>query len=490
MGMVAETVLNFLSKSPHWTRALLWAGWFLLILLAILTSAICFSLVFMPAELHLPVSFWEIILAVAGLKLLSVGLASLHELRMRQQVRQAPGQALQHLHWALRLTPGNPDLYFAWGHLLYLQGDLNGARHQYQHVQTLFPLEPAAAVHLARLELSVNHWDEAYRHFAHAYRLARGVAWNDLRELIPEAVNEARPEKIRTSWSKLCLDEMQLDFLLSGNYLASPFSTVRDQYRALLKELASQPQIPYPLWLNRQQHARILPVWGRNVYIAPVPEFPSEVVRIAEPERLEAQFQDSGILVLDQLLAPDACEALLHFCQKSTLWHDDHKQGYLGSYMDDGFNCPLLFQIARELKQKLPGLLGAWPLLQIWAYSHDSEADGIGLHADMAHINVNLWLTPDSANRVPDKGGLCVYPVEAPANWDFLTLNTDTPKMQALIAAEQVKPVIIPYAQNRAVIFRSRYLHSTDEVHFYPGYLNRRINVTFLFGRYQPELLV
>lgn len=490
MGMATETILNFLGQSPRITCFLLGVGWLLWVCLGILTSAICFSFVFLPSDQHIPVSFWEIILVVAGLKLLSVGLAYLHQLRMRQWVFSDVGQALKHLYWALRLTPGDPDLYLAWGHLLYLQGDLQGARQRYQQVCRLFPLEPAAAIALGRLELSINHWEEAYRHFAHAYRLARGVAWNDVRELIPEAVNEVQPHKIRTSWSKLCFDEMQLDFLLSGHYLGPPFSTLRDQYRALMKELASQSHIPYPLWLNPQQHAQILAFWGRNVHIAPVPEFPSEVTQLNQADHLETEFQRSGIVIIDQLLTPEACEALLHFCQKSTIWHDDHKQGYLGSYMDDGFNCPLLFQIARELKYKLPSLLGAWSLLQMWAYNHDHEAEGIGLHADAAHINVNLWLTPDSANRIPNTGGLRIYPVEAPPDWDFLTLNTDSKQIQALLTEKQVEPVIIPYAQNRAVIFRSRYFHATDHVHFHPGYLNRRINVTFLFGRYQPELLI
>jgi hypothetical protein len=103
-------------------------------------------------------------------------------------------------------------------------------------------------------------------------------------------------------------------------------------------------------------------------------------------------------------------------------------------------------------------------------------------------VNVNFWLTPDEANRDPEHGGLLVYPIEAPADWDFETLNNATEQMAALIAEKAVKPIKIAYRQNRAVIFRSRYFHTTDQVDFEPGYLNRRINVTLLYGRYQPEL--
>jgi hypothetical protein len=43
--------------------------------------------------------------------------------------------------------------------------------------------------------------------------------------------------------------------------------------------------------------------------------------------------------------------------------------------------------------------------------------------------------------------------------------------------------MIVPYRENRAVLFESRLFHRSDAPHFAPGYENRRINVTLLFGR-------
>ena len=40
----------------------------------------------------------------------------------------------------------------------------------------------------------------------------------------------------------------------------------------------------------------------------------------------------------------------------------------------------------------------------------------------------------------------------------------------------------VPYRENRCVIFRSDLLHETAPLHFKPGYRNRRINLTFMFG--------
>ena len=41
----------------------------------------------------------------------------------------------------------------------------------------------------------------------------------------------------------------------------------------------------------------------------------------------------------------------------------------------------------------------------------------------------------------------------------------------------------MPHRQNRAVIFDSDLFHQTDTIAFADGYLNRRINVTMLYGR-------
>jgi hypothetical protein len=46
----------------------------------------------------------------------------------------------------------------------------------------------------------------------------------------------------------------------------------------------------------------------------------------------------------------------------------------------------------------------------------------------------------------------------------------------------------IPYRSNRAVVFSSDYFHETDRTHFKEGYINRRINLTMLYGRRQIKL--
>ena len=54
--------------------------------------------------------------------------------------------------------------------------------------------------------------------------------------------------------------------------------------------------------------------------------------------------------------------------------------------------------------------------------------------------------------------------------------------MMRFLEEQGAEMIRVPYQQNRAVIFNSDLLHKTDDINFKPGYENRRINVTMLYG--------
>ena len=71
---------------------------------------------------------------------------------------------------------------------------------------------------------------------------------------------------------------------------------------------------------------------------------------------------------------------------------------------------------------------------------------------------------------------------EAPADWGFQIHDVDQQALQRFVTETGAVAHRVPYRQNRAVIFNSDLIHRTDEIRFRPGYENRRINVTFLYG--------
>ncbi len=189
------------------------------------------------------------------------------------------------------------------------------------------------------------------------------------------------------------------------------------------------------------------------------------------------------IVVIDNLLTEPALEALRRFCRGSTMWHRAYEKGYLGAVPERGFACPLLAQIADELREAFPTVIGDHGLGLMWGFKYDSSLAGIPMHADQAAVNVNFWIAPDDANRNPNSGGLVVWDVKAPQDWNFERYNTDVPSMRAFLGEHGAKPIVVPHRANRAVIFDSDLFHETDRIEFKDGYENRRINVTMLYGR-------
>jgi len=193
------------------------------------------------------------------------------------------------------------------------------------------------------------------------------------------------------------------------------------------------------------------------------------------------------IVVIDNLLTDEALKKLRRYCLDSAVWRKAYDGGYLGAFPEHGFAPPLLAQIAEELRAVYPAIIQDFPLLHFWAFKYDSSLRGIKKHADFAAVNVNFWITPDEANLDPDHGGLVVWDVAAPLDWNFAKYNAAEQDILSFLAREKAKPVTIPYRANRAVIFDSDLFHETDVIRFKPGYENRRINVTLLFGRRQTQ---
>jgi hypothetical protein len=235
--------------------------------------------------------------------------------------------------------------------------------------------------------------------------------------------------------------------------------------------------------------------YNRALHVPDVPEvngarsmFNSDTIDL---DKIQKQWDETGIVVIDNLLSSEALQIIRQrVMYESTMWYQTklpHKfGGYTGAYIDDGLHARILLQLAVQLRQLLPQLLEGHPLKYMWAYKYDSDYTGINLHADEAAVNVNIWLTPDDANLDKDSGGLVIYTVKPPSDWDFEQYNRNTDFVyKELIEPSNGANVTIPYKENRAVIFDSAFFHTTDKFLFKKGYKNRRINLTLLYGDMQ-----
>jgi len=292
------------------------------------------------------------------------------------------------------------------------------------------------------------------------------------------------------SIAKLRHDIEQLQYLQASGLTEQDFGAVVTDYKALLDEIGPQVSEGQPVTLPETARRRISGTYNRCLHYRQTPSIPGGALSGAlDSAAIAADYRANrpGLTWIDNFLGPEALEALRRFCLESTIWYDlGHSGGYLGAYLQEGFDCPLLIQIAEDLPRRLPEIFGDHFLMQLWAYKYDSRLTGIDMHADFAAINVNFWLTPDASMLDTDSGGMVIWDREAPADWSVDEYNTYDPDQQARIRnfldEQQARRIVVPHRQNRCVIFNSDLFHRTDDIHFRDNYEDRRINVTMLYG--------
>mgnify|MGYP003139510122 CR=1 FL=1 len=201
-----------------------------------------------------------------------------------------------------------------------------------------------------------------------------------------------------------------------------------------------------------------------------------------------------NIVVIDDFMNLEALQKLKNYCLEFPFWNTIYGRGYLGAFRQNGFNPQVVETLSLEMVQNLPKIFDTpnkRNLSQMWAFKYESKCPGIDIHADFAAINVNFWITPTEANRDYDKekgigktGGMWIWDKGAPADWDFTRYNGDDKnEVMAYLTEHNSNAVYVPYKYNRCVMFDSNLFHKTADINFFPGFDNKRVNVTMLFGQ-------
>lgn len=295
------------------------------------------------------------------------------------------------------------------------------------------------------------------------------------------------PEHLRYSRAKLLHDIEQLEYLLRTRALPTADALIaghRQLLASIPHDVPDTALLDIPTPLQPLAHK----MYNRLHHWVDAPRIATGALRERDDaEAIQDQYlsQPPGILAIDGLLSDQALASLRRHCLESTLWFDfNHPNGYLGATFENGFAPQLLLQLVEELRTRFPLIFRDYPLTQLWAFKYDSRQEGIELHADIAAVNLNFWITPDESNLDPGCGGLVVWDKEAPQSWRFDEFNSRAAQARIadFLASEGAREVRIPYRCNRAVLFNSDLFHRTDSIRFKTGYENRRINITMLFG--------
>nr|WP_321986011.1 tetratricopeptide repeat protein [uncultured Lichenicoccus sp.] len=428
--------------------------------------------------------------------------------------------AAEHFRRAIALDPSLPMAHNNLGWVLEAQDDQDGALRCYRTALSLNPALTMCKANLAALLTKRGCFDEASGLFEtmafekdvgagtlslgieaalnagrlplagiladRQARMRRGSRWHGRNDLIRSVPARLKPVPHLTA-GKLRHDIEQLHYLRERDLLGPEFDALIARHEQILETFGSRDD-RFSIELGGRERDMIGEVYGRIVFRPPAPRLPGRALSTQwDPAAVEAGFLSGskGFVVIDDFLSDQALECIRNFCLQSTVWFkNSYRYGRLGAFLRDGFNCPLLLQVAEELQQALPQLIGRrHPLLQLWAFKNDHVQPETSCHADFAAVNVNFWITPDEANLDPATGGLVIHDLEAPADWAFDAYNKDGRRIEALLAERRPGVSVVPYRANRMILFRSDLFHKTAPLNFRPGYENRRINVTMLYGR-------
>tara|TARA_Y100001936_G_scaffold254173_1_gene326364 strand:+ start:19622 stop:21022 length:1401 start_codon:yes stop_codon:yes gene_type:complete len=403
--------------------------------------------------------------------------AVLHNLGVLLASSDRLAEAIQSFKDAVASDPNYVSAYWNGGKALQQAGRYKEAAEFYERYIAIEPWDYEGRLLLGKLALRLGNRDKALDYFTQTMDMRRG---DNRTNIVLD------PSLLSTTRAKLQHDIDQFRYLATQKRDNERVNSLARAYEFAMKRIDWPDDANEVVELSADQLSLLGESYNFPNFIADAAVSPEGTVNPdLKVEEISHAFQTGtpGVAWFDDLLLPEALERLQRYLLSSTIWFDfSHIGGFLATYLEDGLACPLLLQIAEDIRAKFPAIFGDHPLAQAWAFKGLSGDVPIDVHADDAFVTVNFWVTPDSANLSPERGGLEVYTVLPPEDWAVKDYDEDKPAIRAFLEGQEDQKISIPYGQNRVVFFDSRLFHGSDSPNFADGYENNRINVTMLFG--------
>lgn len=380
--------------------------------------------------------------------------------------------AVCHFERAIAVEPRYASAHYNRAIALAALGRAKPAIESFSRACAIEPEHYDAHRALGFLWLAEGERGRSLDHFARTYELRRG---DDQTGIAAKSLTE-------TTRTKLRHDAEQFRYLAARRHDRPRFEVLARTYEDAARDARQEPAP-----MSDRQREMLGDDYNTAIYVASAPELAEgALTERTDRDDLVRRFrsEQTGAVYFDDLLTPRALALLQQYLLESTIWHDfSHIGGFVAAYLEDGLACPLLLQIADELRKAFPELLGAYPLTQAWAFKAVDASAAVDVHADDAAITVNFWVTPTEANLEPGRGGLAVCRVPPPTDWQLEGYDADQERIVTFLGQNAGDTLVVPYRQNRAVLFESRLFHRSDVPKFVETYENHRISVTLLYGR-------
>ena len=297
-------------------------------------------------------------------------------------------------------------------------------------------------------------------------------------------INISKGFRYEVSKNKLKHDIEQISYLLKKKLVSKKFNNIIKKYKFIYSSLPKNSDPTDIFTLSKEFTYKLGPTFNNLIYYQPPDIIEKKIINDNKKIVAENSKKKFKYMVIDDFLNKEVLNELYAYCLTNSIWNEfDYKNGYIGSFIENGFNAPLILQISEEIRLQYPEILKKLPLTKAWAFKCNNQMKGIKIHADYATININFWITPDKANLNKNTGGLLIWDKEAPKNWNFEKYNNNHQEIKKYLKKKKSKMKRITYKSNRVIIFNSDLFHASDNFNFKKNYENRRINITFLYGK-------
>lgn len=331
---------------------------------------------------------------------------------------------------------------------------------------------------------SEDFYDRVFAHFVEAVRMQHHLnrTLDQVRSKVP-CEDSYHTQFGRVYRHRLRHDAEYLRFLVQEGVLGH--DDVRQHIHRLEQVYLQMSEEEH--FLSHSQWALIAPTYMRSFYQPPCPRLSTDALNPSHDwNSLQNAYWSANpnFIVIDNFFSPSALHALHRHALLSPFLGT--RPSFVASFLVDSLGSPLLAQVIEEMRIKMPQIFcPQHRLWNAWEFKYDDRmGKAIELHADQAAVNFNVWISPDDGTASRDSGGLDVWPVVPPEDWQFEDYNNsiDREAIDKLLG-NATKPHKIPFRSNRAIIFQSELIHGSQKLLWKEGYSTRRINLTLLFGK-------
>ena len=407
---------------------------------------------------------------------LEPGLAAVHGRLGRLALEQRSlAEAVDSFRKSLALQPDDADTQVGLARALLEQHRFEEAEAAASAAMRLSPEHDSAPQLLGYALFHQDRYDEASDAFLTPVRRLRALG------SCPDNTTSTFNQVSRT---KLQQDIEQLQYLIECGRLPEGHHHLLKDYQDFVARYAEN--VERTVLLRVPPDDPIAPYYNRLIVDAPEPTIPGGSLNPdLDTKAVESAFHASqlGFTQIDQLLNDAALLALRRYCIEPSIWFEMDFRSEVSSSLLNGFCCPLLLQIAADIRAAFPSVFGDHQLVTCWTYKYFQNGTDGHLHADRGAASLNLWITADESNLEPDTGGLELWNKAVPDDYFHVTGEEMDHMGQVLIAEPDAEPGYVPYACNRAMLFRSNVLHKSHRMKFKDAYPLRRVSITFLYGK-------